>query len=226
MAVIVTAAAIFMIVVPLLAQPAVADQSAAAPIVVPQQPPTDSVTLAPEQPPISDPVIADALHDFADRSALDQRLQRLELQIQTLLNTASKVVLQQPPIADHAQDFADRIALDQRLQRLELQIQTLLDVQIQILSNSGKRAVQTRTEIRPKSWVVPKQATAKSGYHRRHEIDGTAFPREALDSNPARQGITKAFGCPTSVPCIERGTASSTTRKATPEYDEAGAEIK
>jgi hypothetical protein len=227
MAVIVTAAATFMIVVPLLAQPAVADQSEAAPTVVPQQPPTDSVTLAPQQPPISDSVIPDGLQDFADRMALDQRLHRVELQIQTLLNTAPKVVPEQPPIADHAQDFADRIALDQRLQRLELQIQTLLDIQLQILSNSGKRGVQTRTEISPKSWVVPKQTTAKSGYHRRHEIDGTAFARGTVDANPAaHEGITKAFGCPGSVPCVERGTAPVTAPKAGPEYDEAGAEIK
>jgi hypothetical protein len=194
---------------------------------VPQKPPTDSVTLAPEQPPVSDPVIADAPQDFADGSALDQLLQRLELQLQTLLNTAPKVVLQQPPIADHAHDFADRIGLDQRLQRLELQIQTLLEMQVRILSNSGKRAVQTRTEISPKSWVVPKQTTAKSGYHRRHEIDGTAFARETVDANPAaRQGITKAFGCPASVPCVERGTIPVKAPKAGPEYDEAGAEIK
>jgi hypothetical protein len=154
----VIAAAIFMIVVPLLDQPAVADQSAAAPTIVPQQ------------PPIADPP--------ADRMALDQRLRTLEQQIQTLLNTR-------------------------------------------------ERAVQTRTETTPKSWVRLKQTTTKYGHRRRHEIDGTALARETVDANPgAHPGITKASGCPGSVPCVERGTAPFTARKATREYDEAGNEIK
>ena len=75
-AVIVIAAAIFMIVVPLLDQPAVADQSAAAPTIVPQQPSLD-----------------DAFQDFADRMALDRRLRTLEQQIQTLSNTAPRICL-------------------------------------------------------------------------------------------------------------------------------------
>src|SRR5689334_11097781 len=123
-AVIVIAAAIFMIVVPLLDQPAVADESAAAPI--PQQRSLD-----------------DTVQDFADRLALDRRLRTLEQQIQTFSNTAPRIVPQQPPIADPPQDFADRIALDQRLQWLERQIQTLLDMQIQILLNTRERAAQT-----------------------------------------------------------------------------------
>src|SRR6266850_2829960 len=86
----VIAAAIFMIVVPLLDQPAVADQSAAAPTIVPQQ------------PPIADSLIQDAVQDFADRIALAQRLWTLEQQIQTLLNTAPTIVPQQPSIADPA----------------------------------------------------------------------------------------------------------------------------
>src|ERR1700730_15930403 len=102
--------------VPLLDQPAVADQS-------------DAVTIVPQQPPIADShqlptaatEIENAFQDFADRRALDQRLQRLEQQTQTLLNNAPTIVPQQPPIADPPQDFADRMALDQRLQRLELQ---------------------------------------------------------------------------------------------------------
>ena len=203
-AVIVIAAAIFMIVVPLLDQPAVADQSAAAPTIVPQQ------------PPIADSLIADAVQDFADRMALDQRLRRLEQQIQTLLNTAPTIVPQQPPIADPP---ADRMALDQRLRTLEQQIQTLL--------NTRERAVQTRTETTPKSWVRLKQTTTKHGHRGRHEIDGTALARETVDANPgAHPGITKASGCPGSVPCVERGTAPFTARKATREYDEAGNEIK
>jgi hypothetical protein len=88
-AVIVIAAAIFMIVVPLLDQPAVADVSAAAPI--PQQPSLD-----------------DAVQDFADRMALDRRLRTLEQQLQTLSNTAPGIGPQQPPIADPPQDFADK----------------------------------------------------------------------------------------------------------------------
>ena len=162
----VIAAAIFMIVVPLLDQPAVADQSAAAPTIVPQQ------------PPIADSLIQDSVQDFADRIALAQRLWRLEQQIQTLLNTR-------------------------------------------------ERAVQTRTETTPKSWVRLKQTTTKYGHRRRHEIDGTALARETVDANPgAHPGITKASGCPGSVPCVERGTAPFTARKATREYDEAGNEIK
>jgi len=205
-AVIVIAAAIFMIVVPLLDQPAVADQSAAAPTIVPQQPSLD-----------------DAFQDFADRMALDRRLRTLEQQIEPLSNTAPRIVPQQPPITDPPQDFADRIALDQRLQRLEQQIETLLNMQIQIL----ERAVQTRTETFPKSWVRPKQKTTKYRHRGRHEIDGTALAGETVDANPAaRRGITKAFGCPASVPCAERGTAPFTAPTAVREYDEAGAEVK
>ena len=203
-AVIVIAAAIFMIVVPLLDQPAVADQSAAAPTIVPQQ------------PPLADSLTQDAVQDFADRIALAQRLWRLEQQIQTLLNTAPTIVPQQPSIADPP---ADRMALDQRLRTLEQQIQTLL--------NTRERAVQTRTETTPKSWVRLKQTTTKHGHRRRHEIDGTALARETVDANPeAHPVITKASGCPGSVPCVERGTAPFTARKATREYDEAGNEIK
>jgi len=80
-AVIVIAAAIFMIVVPLLDQPAVADESAARTI-IPQQPSLD-----------------DAVQDFDDRLALDRRLRTLEQQIQTLSNPAPSIVPQQPPIA-------------------------------------------------------------------------------------------------------------------------------
>src|ERR1700730_7163623 len=111
-AVLVIAAAIFMIVVPLLDQPAVADQSAAAPTIVPQQ------------PPIADSFLADAVQDFADRMALDRRLRTLEQQIQPLLNTAPTIVPQQSPIADAP---ADPIVLDQRLRTLEQQIQTFLN---------------------------------------------------------------------------------------------------
>jgi hypothetical protein len=195
-AVIVIAAGIFMILVPLLDQPAVADQSAAAPTIVPQQPPLD-----------------DLFQDFADRMALDQRLRRLEQQIPALLNTAPTIVPQQPPIAD---PLADRMALDQRLQRLEQQIQTLLDMQIQILANTRERAVQTRTETFPKSWVRPEQTTTKYRHRPRHEIGGTALAGETVDANPAaRRGITKASG-----------TAPFTAPTATREYDEAGAEVK
>jgi len=211
-AVIVIAAAIFMIVVPLLDQPAVADQSAAAPTIVPQQPSLD-----------------DAFQDFADRMALDRRLRTLEQQIEPLSSTAPRIVPQQPPIADPPQDFAGRIALDQRLQRLEQQIETLLNMQIQILVNTRERAAQTRTETFPKSWVRPKHTTTKYHHRRRHEIDGTALAGETVDANPAaRRGITKAFGCPASVPCAERGTARFKAPTATrePEYDEAGAQIK
>jgi len=188
-AVIVIAAAIFMIVVPLLDQPAVADESAAAPTIVPQQ-----------------PSLGDAVQDFADRLALDRRLRTLEQQIQTLSNTAPRIVPQQPPIADPPQDFADRIALDQRLQWLERQIQTLLDMQIQILLNTRERAAQTPTKTFPKSWVL-NQTTTKYHHRLRHEIDGTALAGETVDANPARRGITNASGCPASVPCVERGTA-------------------
>jgi hypothetical protein len=164
----VIAAAILMIVVPLLDQPAVADQSA-APTTVPQQ----------------------------------------------------------PPIADSPQDFADRLGLDQRLQRLELQMQTLLNMQVEILSNTRKRAVQTRTETFPKSWVGPKRTATNYRHRRRHEIDETALAGETVDPNPAAQrGITHASGCPASVPCVEREAAPFTGPTATPEYDEAGAEVK
>ena len=208
-AVIVIAAAIFMIVVPLLDQPAVADESAAAPTIVPQQ-----------------PSLGDAVQDFADRLALDRRLRMLEQQIQTLSNTAPRIVPQQPPIADPPQDFADRIALDQRLQWLERQIQTLLDMQIQILLNTRERAAQTPTKTFPKSWVL-NQTTPKYHHRLRHEIDGTALAGETVDANPAaRRGITNAFGCPASVPCVNRGTAPFTAPTATREYDEAGAEVK
>ena len=89
-AVIVITAAIFMIVVPLLDQPAVADESAARTI-IPQQPSLD-----------------DAVQDFADRLALDRRLRTLEQQIQTLSNTAPTIVPQQPPIADPPEVGAGR----------------------------------------------------------------------------------------------------------------------
>jgi hypothetical protein len=208
-AVILSAAAIFMIVVPLLDQPAVADESAAAPIVT-QQPSLD-----------------DLFRDFDDRIALDRRLRTLEQQIQTLSNTAPTIVPQPPPIADPPQDFADRTALDQRLQRLEQQVQTVLNMQIQILLNIREGAAQTRTETFPKSWVRPDQTTTKYHHRRRHEIDGTALAGETVNANPAaRRGIANAFGCPSSVPCVNRGTAPFTAPTATPEYDEAGAEVK
>jgi hypothetical protein len=206
-AVIVIAAAIFMIAVPLLDQPAVAEQSAGDPTTVPQE------------------THDNALQDFADRMALDQRLQRLEQQIQGLLNTAPTIVPQQRPIVDPPQNFAD-LVLDERLQRLEQQIETLLNMQIQILVNTRERAAQTRTETFPKSWVRPEQTTTKYHHRRRHEIDGTALAGETVDANPAaRRGITKAFGCPASVPCAQRGTAPFTAPTAR-EYDEAGAEVK
>jgi hypothetical protein len=182
-AVIVIAATISMIVVPLLDQPAVADESAAAPTIVPQQPSLD-----------------DAFQDFADRMALDQRLRTLEQQIQTLSNTAPTIAPQQPPIAVAPQDFADRKALDQQ--------------QIQTLSNTGERPVQTLTEKFPTSSVRLKQTTTKYRDRRRHEIDGTALARETGYANPgARPGITKPSG-------------PFTAPKATREYDEAGNEIK
>jgi len=168
-AVIVIAAAIFMIVIPLLDQPAVADESA-APTIVPQQPSLD-----------------DAFQDFADRMALDQRLRTLEQQMQTLLKTAPTISPQQPPIAVPPQDFADRKALDQRLRTLEQQIQTL--------SNTGERPVQTLTEKFPTSSVRLKQTTTKYRHRRSHEIDGTALARETVYANPgARPGITKTSG--------------------------------
>jgi hypothetical protein len=209
-AVILSAAAVFMIVVPLLDQPAVADQFAAAPTIAPQQPSLDN-----------------GFQDFADRMALDRRLRTLEQQIQTLSNTAPTIVPQQPSIADSPQDFADRIALDQRLQRLEAQIETLSNMQIQILLNTRERAAQTRTETLPKSWVRLNQTTTKYHHRRRHEVDGTALAGETVDANPAaRRGITNAFGCPASVPCVERRTHPFTAPTAKREYDEAGAEVK
>lgn len=208
--VILSAAAVFMSVVPLLDQPAVADESAAAPTIVPQQPSLD-----------------DVFQDFADRMALDRRLRTLERQIQTLSNTAPTIVPQQPPIADPPQDFADRIALDQRLQRLEQQIETLLNMQIQILSNTRERAAQTRPEAFPKSWVRPEQTTTKYRHRPRHEIDRATLARQTVDANPAAlRATTNAFGCPASVSCVERGTAPFTAPAAKPEYDEAGAEVK
>jgi hypothetical protein len=163
----------------IVVRPAVADQSAAA-TVVSQQPSLD-----------------DAVQDFADRMVLDRRLRTLEQKIQTLSNTAPTTVPQQPPIADSPQDFADRIVLDQRLQKLELQIQTLLNMQVEILSNTRKRAVQTRTETFPKSWVSPKRTATNYPHRRRNEIDETALAREPVDPNPAAQrGITNASGCP------------------------------
>ncbi|MBV8358407.1 MAG: hypothetical protein JO189_10785 [Deltaproteobacteria bacterium] len=207
-AVIAIAAATVMTVAALPDHPAAADQPAAAPTTVPQQ---ESLN--------------DAFQDFADRMALDRRLRTLEQKIHTLVNTA-QIVPQQPQIADPPQDFADRIGLDQRLQRLELQIQSLLNMQIEILLNTRKRAVQTRTETFPKSWVSPKQTTTKYRYRRHHEIDATALGGETVDANPAAQRGTNAFGCPASVPCVKRGTAPFTAPTATPEYDEAGVEIK
>src|SRR5215472_7748426 len=100
-AVIVIVATISMIPVPLLDQPAVADESAAVPATVPQRPSLDN-----------------AFQDFADRMALDERLRALEQQIQTLSNTALTIAPQQPSVVAPPQDFADRKALD------EQQIQT------------------------------------------------------------------------------------------------------
>ena len=202
----VIAAATLMISVPLPDQPAVADQSAATPTIVPQQSSLD-----------------DDLRDFADRMALDRRLRTLEQQIQTLSNAPPKIVPQQPPIADPSQDFADRIALDQRLQRLEQQIETLLNMQIQ--SNTHERAAQTRTF--PRSWVRPEQATTKYRHRSRHDNDGTALAGGTVDANQAaRRRKTNEFGCPGSVPCVEQRTAPFAARRGQPEYDEAGAEIK
>ena len=208
-AVIVIAAATFVIVVPLLDQPAAADQPAPAPI-------------APRQPSLDD-----AFQDFADRMALDRRLRTVEQQIETLSNTAPVMVQQQPPMADHPQDFADRIALDQRLHRLERQIDTLLNMQIQILSNTRERASKTHTETFAKSWVGLKQTTPKYRHLRRHEIETTALAGEAVNANPAaRREKPNPFGCPASVPCVERRTAPFAAPTATREHDEAGAEVK
>ena len=166
--------------VPSLDQPAVADQSA--------------VTIAPQQPP------------NADSRQLPMSAAELE---------------------NAFQDFADRMTLNLRLQRLEQQIQSLLNMQIQNLSNARERAGQTRTETSPKSSEKPKQTTTNYRHRRRHEVDGTALAGETVDANPAaRQAITNTSGCPASVPCVERGTAPFTAPTATPEYDEAGAQIK
>jgi hypothetical protein len=100
-------------------------------------------------------------------------------------------------------------------------------MQIEILLNIHNHAIQTRTETFPKSWVSPKQTTTKYRYRRRHEIDATTLAGETVDANPAAQrGITNASGCPASVPCVKRGSAPFTAPTATPEYDEAGVEIK
>ena len=215
-AVLVSAAA-----VPSLGQPAVADQSAVT--IAPQQPPN----AVSRQLPMSAAELENAFQDFGDRMALKLRLQRLERQIQTLLNTAPPTVPQQPPIAEAPQDFADRRALDQRLQRLEQQIQTLLNMQIQSLSNARERAGRTSTETSPKPSVTPKQITTKYRHRRHHETDETALVGETVDANPsARRGIANPFGCPASVPCLERGTAPSAAPRQTPEYDEAGTEVK
>jgi hypothetical protein len=219
----VIAATISLILVPLLDQPAVAEE-AAAPTIVPQQPSLDNLfqdfadrmalyqrlgtleqhiqtllktapTIASPQPPIAVPP-----EDFADRKALDQRLRTLEQQIQTLLNTAPTIAPQQPPIAVPPQGFADRKALDQQ--------------QIQALSNTGERSVQTLSEKFPTSSVRLKQTTTKYRHRRRHESDENALARETEYAKPgARPGITKASG-------------PFTAPKATREYDEAGNEIK
>jgi hypothetical protein len=107
-AVIVIAATISMILVPLLNQRAVADGPAPAPTIMPQQPLLDAL-----------------IQDFADCMALDQRLRTLEQQMQTLLNTAPAIAPQQPPSAVPPPYFADRKVLDQRIRTLEQQIQTL-----------------------------------------------------------------------------------------------------
>jgi hypothetical protein len=223
-AVIVIAATISLILVPLLDQPAVAEESAAAPTIVPQQLSLDN-----------------AFQDFADRMALYQRLRTLEQQIQTLLKTAPTIAPPQPSIAVPPEDFADRKALDQRLRTLEQQIQTLSNTaptiapqqppiavppqgfadrkaldqqQIQALSNTGERSVQTLSEKFPTSSVRLKQTTTKYRHRRRHESDETALVRETEYAKPgARPGITKASG-------------PFTAPKATREYDEAGNEIK
>jgi hypothetical protein len=223
-AVIVVAGSISTILVPLLNQRAVAGEPAAAPTIVPQQQSLD-----------------DAFRDFADRMALDQRLRTLEQKMQTLVNTPPAIAPQQPPSAVLPQNFADREVLDQRIRTLERQIQTLSNAapttapqqvpialpsqdfadrkaldqrQIQTLSNTGERPVETLSEKFPTSSVKLKQATTKYRYRRRHEIDGTALARETEYANPgARPGITKTSG-------------PSTAPKATREYDEAGNQIK
>jgi hypothetical protein len=222
-AVIVIAATISAILVPLLNQRAVADEPGAAPTIVPQQPSLD-----------------DIFRDFADRMALDQRLRTLEQQMQTLLNTAPTTAPQQPPSAVLPQDFADRKVLDERIRTLERQIQTLSNAtpaaapqqppiavpsqdfadrkaldqqQIQTLSNAGELPVQTLSDKFLTSSVKLKQATTKYRHRRRHEIEGTAVARETGYANPGgRPGITKA--------------GPFTALKAPREYDEAGNEIK
>jgi hypothetical protein len=227
-AVIVIAATISMILVPLLNQRAVADGPSAAPTIMPRQPSLDALFHD----------FADRMalfHDFADRMALDQRLRTLEQQIQTLLNTAPAITPQQLPSAVPPLHFADRKVLDQRIRTLERQVQTLSNAapttapqqppiavpsqdsadrkaldqqQIQTLSNTDERPVQTLSEKFPTSLVTLKQATAKYRHRRRHEIEGTAVARETGYANPGgRPGITKA-------------------PKATREYDEAGNEIR
>jgi hypothetical protein len=163
-AVIVIAATISMIVVPLLDQPAVADESAAAPTIVPQK-----------------PLLDDAFQDFADRMALDQRLRTLEQQIQTLLKTAPTIAPQQPPIAVPPQDFADRKALDQQ------QIQNLSNTGERPVQNltekfptSSVRLKQTTTKYRHRRrHEIDGTALARE--------TGYANPG-------ARPGITKASG--------------------------------
>jgi hypothetical protein len=107
-AIIVIAATISAILVPLLNQRSVADEPGAAPTAAPQQPSLDEI-----------------FRDFADRMALDQRLRTLEQQMQTLLNTGPTTAPQQPPSAVLPQNFADRKVLDERIRTLERQIQTL-----------------------------------------------------------------------------------------------------
>jgi hypothetical protein len=223
-AVIVISATISMILVPLLNQRAVADGPAAAPTIVRQQPSLD-----------------DLFQDFADRMALDQRLRTLEQQMQTLLNTDPAIAPQQPPSAVPPPYFADRKVLDQRVRTLERQIQTLSNAapttapqpppiavpsqdsvdrkaldqqQIQTLSDTDERPVQTLSDKFPTSSVTLKQATAKYRQRRHHEVEGTPAAREAGYANSGgRPGIAKASG-------------PFTTPKATREYDEAGNEIK
>ena len=205
-AVIVIAAAIFMVVVPLLGRPAIADEPAAAPTV-------------PQQPPTADTLVDALVQDFADRMALDQRLRTLEQQIKTLLNTAPTTVPQPPPTADPPQDFANPVALEERLRTLEQQRQTLL--------NTRKRPVEASTETSPNPSVKPKQITTKYGHRRHRKIDETDLPGETVNAKPAaRREIANPFGCPASVPCLERGTGPSAAPRQTPEYDEAGTEVK
>jgi hypothetical protein len=224
-AIIVIAAIISISLVPLVDQPAVADESAAAPTTAQRESSLDN-----------------AFQDFADRMALDLRVRALEQQIQTLLKTTPTRAPQQTPVAVPPEDFGARKALDQRLRTLEQQIQTLsntaptrapqqppiaappqdladrkaLDQQpFQTLSNTGERPVQTLTERFPtKSSVRLKQTTTKYRDRRRYEIDGTALAKGTVDAKPgARLGVTKTSG-------------PSTAPKATREYDEAGNEIK